>query len=199
MSTFRRGGRRIGLLGGSFNPAHEGHVHISVQALTRLDLDEVWWMVSPQNPLKSTTGMAPFDERFHGAKAVAAVERRIRVTDLEVRLGTRYTADTLAAIGRRFKGHRFVWIMGADNLIQIPRWQRWTSIFHSLPVAVFARPSYSLKALSTKAARRFARHRIRARAAGKLSRMRPPAWVFLWIRTHAQSATRIRSGDGAGG
>jgi len=198
MAAPSRRGRRIGLLGGSFNPAHEGHLHISRLALRRLRLDQVWWLVSPQNPLKPRHGMAAYAERIASAEAVVAGERRIKVSDLEVKLGTRYTADTLAALVRRYRHHRFVWIMGADNLVQISRWQRWTSIFQCVPVAVFARPSYSFRALSAKAARRFARHKVAARMAGRLSMMRPPAWVFLWTRTHAQSATRIR-GDGVGG
>ena len=198
MKKLERRGRRIGLLGGSFNPAHEGHLHISRLALRRLRLDQVWWLVSPQNPLKPEDGMAAFAERFASARRVARGDRRITVSDAERRLGTRFTADTLAVLTRRYRRHRFVWIMGADNLVQIPRWQRWTSIFHSVPVAVFARPSYSFRALSAKAARRFRRHRVAARNAGRLAGMTPPAWVFLWTRTHAQSATRIRGGAAGG-
>ena len=113
--------RRVGLLGGSFNPAHGGHLHISRLALQRLDLDEIWWLVSPQNPLKPTAGMAPFEERLRYAAEIAAADRRIRVTDIEARLGpTTYTADTLKALRRRFPRTRFVWLMGGDNLAQIP-------------------------------------------------------------------------------
>ena len=119
-------GRRVGLLGGSFNPAHDGHLHISRLALKALDLDEIWWLVSPQNPLKSSDEMASFEDRFARAAEVAAPERRIRVSDFETRLGTRYTADTIEQLLKRHKRQRYVWIMGADNLIQIPRWQRWT-------------------------------------------------------------------------
>src|SRR3954471_15978292 len=108
---------RIGLLGGSFNPAHEGHVHLSREAIKRLDLDEVWWLVSPQNPLKPARGMAPLEERMAGAVRLAEPPR-LRVTDLEARLGTRYTADTILALKRRFPATRFVWLMGADNLRQ---------------------------------------------------------------------------------
>jgi nicotinate-nucleotide adenylyltransferase len=188
-------GRRIGLLGGSFNPAHAGHVLISKLALERLRLDEVWWLVSPQNPLKAAAGMAPLAARLASARALIN-GMRIRVTAIERELGTRYTADTLAALRRRFPRHRFVWLMGADNLSQIPRWEKWSRIFHSMPVAVFARPSYSLKALAGTAARRFATARRHPREAGRLAAMDPPAWIFLHLRLHTASATRIRAEAG---
>lgn len=185
-------GRRVGLLGGSFNPAHAGHLHISREALSRLRLDEVWWLVSPQNPLKPENGMAPLAERLASARAAARGERRITVTALEELLGTRYTADTLAVLTRRFPAVRFVWLMGADNLIQISRWEAWTRIFHSLPVAVLARPAYSIRASSAKAAQRFRLQRLPERRAGGLAMETPPAWAFLHIRLSALSATQIR-------
>ncbi len=129
--------RRVGLLGGSFNPAHDGHLHVSREALKRLRLDEIWWLVSPQNPLKPVAGMASLADRLVGARNVAGMGAHIRVTDLEARLGTRYTADTLAALRRRFPRTRFVWLMGADNLRQISRWDRWERIFALAPIAVF--------------------------------------------------------------
>ena len=148
--------RRIGLLGGSFNPAHRGHLHLSLTALKCLDLDEVWWLVSPQNPLKPVAGMAPFADRLEQARQIAAGHNRIRVTDLENRLGgSHYTADTLRILRRRFPRLRFVWLMGGDNLAQIPHWERWTEIFRTVPIAVFDRPSYSLKALAGRAAQAF--------------------------------------------
>ncbi|MBT4905881.1 MAG: nicotinate-nicotinamide nucleotide adenylyltransferase, partial [Rhodospirillaceae bacterium] len=134
--SFRHRGRRIGLLGGSFNPAHDGHRHISQLALARLGLDEVWWLVSPQNPLKSEAGMAPFESRLESADRIAC-DRRIRVSALEAELGTRYTADTLKALQNRYPAARFVWLMGADNLVQISRWRAWTQIFKTIPIAVF--------------------------------------------------------------
>src|SRR5262245_19769275 len=140
--------RRIGLLGGSFNPAHEGHRDISLAALAYLDLDEVWWVVSPQNPLKSEKGMASFAERMAGAQAMAH-HPRIKVTDIEKWLGTRYTADTMRTLVTRFPSYRFVWLMGADNLAQIASWRDWTRIFHLVPIAVFDRPTYTIKALSS--------------------------------------------------
>jgi nicotinate (nicotinamide) nucleotide adenylyltransferase/ribosome silencing factor RsfS/YbeB/iojap len=186
--------RRIGLLGGSFNPAHRGHLHVSLAALRRLDLDEVWWMVSPQNPLKPIAGMAPFAERLGQARRVAAGHQRIRVTDIENRLGgSYYTADTLQKLTRRFPRLRFVWLMGADNLVQLPRWARWTEIFRTVPIAVFDRPSYSQKALAGVAAQRFARSRVPERSARRLAETKPPAWEFFHIPLDRTSATRIRS------
>ncbi len=185
-------GLRIGLLGGSFNPAHDGHRHISLFALQRLRLDAVWWLVSPQNPLKSVTGMAAFEERVVGAEAVAR-HPRIRVSDIEAKLGTRYTVDTLRALRRQNARQRFVWIMGADNLIQLPRWRHWEAIFGLVPIAVFARPAYSGRALSGAAAQRFRRHRLPDRSAALLANKKTPAWVFLHTPQHPASATTIRA------
>jgi nicotinate-nucleotide adenylyltransferase len=187
------GRRRIGLLGGSFNPAHGGHLHLSLLALRHLALDEIWWLVSPQNPLKPSEGMAPFADRSEQARGIAASHPRIVVSDLESRLGSsRYTADTLKILRRRYPRLCFIWLIGADNLIQIPHWQRWSEIFRTVPIAVFDRPSYSLKALSGIAAKRFANHRIRANSARRLAQMKPPAWVFFHTRLDPRSATRIR-------
>jgi nicotinate-nucleotide adenylyltransferase len=183
---------RIGLLGGSFNPAHQGHVHISHEAIKRLNLQEIWWLVSPQNPLKPTSGMAAFAERLASASAVAR-DPRIRVTGIEAAFGTRATADTLKALHHHLPEVSFVWLMGADNLIQMDRWARWQEIFNTTAVAVFARPTYSLRALSAKAARRFARRRIKTRASRRLPLERPPAWVFLPIRLDPTSATALRA------
>ena len=187
-----RGRLKIGLLGGSFNPAHGGHLHISKQALARLELDEVWWLVSPQNPLKPERGMAPFAERMASAMA-AAKDPRIKVTDLEARLGTRCTADTVAALKKRFPGVRFVWLMGADNLGQIRRWERWRSIFWAVPIAVFARPTYCFNGLAGLAAKRYTRQRVGPHAARGLADAEPPAWMFLPVKLDVSSATEIRS------
>jgi nicotinate-nucleotide adenylyltransferase len=186
-------GARIGILGGSFNPAHAGHRHISRVALKHLRLDAVWWLVSPQNPLKPVAGMAPFAERLASCRRAAGGERRIHPTDLEVRLGSRYTADTLARLVRSFPGHHFVWLMGADNLAQIHRWRGWAGIFATMPIAVLARPSYAAGALRSRAALRFSRWRQRPEAAGGLARVRPPAWVFLPCRLHPASSTALRA------
>jgi ribosome silencing factor RsfS/YbeB/iojap/nicotinate (nicotinamide) nucleotide adenylyltransferase len=164
-----------------------------VLALKALDIDEVWWLVSPQNPLKPIAGMAPFADRLKQATAVAAADRRIHVSDIEATLGTNYTADTVRALRRRFRGTRFVWLMGGDNLAQFPYWNRWLEIFRTVPVAVFDRPATSLKALAGKAAHRFARARIIGRRARRLADMTPPAWAFFHTRLDTRSATRIRA------
>lgn len=186
-------GQRIGLLGGSFNPAHEGHLHISALALHRLKLDQLWWLVSPQNPLKSESGMALLSNRLNGAKKVAAADPRIVVSDIETELSTRHTVDTIEALKRQFPGTSFVWVMGADLLVQLPNWKRWRTLFRTVPIAVFARPAYSSRALAGKAARRFAASRISRYRSGALADMRPPAWAFLRTRLNRQSATRIRA------
>jgi nicotinate-nucleotide adenylyltransferase len=184
-------GLRVGLLGGSFNPAHQGHLHVSLMALRHLDLDQVWWLVSPQNPLKPTNGMAPFRQRFASARAEAR-HPRIIVSDLERRLGTRFTSDTLAALGRRYPDTRFVWLMGADNLGQIHRWQHWRSIFESTAIAVFDRAPYRLSVLAAPAARAYGRWRVIGRNARPLARMAPPAWTFFITKLDTSSSTAIR-------
>ena len=185
-------GRRIGLLGGSFNPAHEGHLHISRLALKRLGLDELWWVVSPLNPLKSAGDVAPFTKRLASARAMAR-HPAIRVTDIEAQLGTRYTVDTLTALRQRFPRARFVWIMGADILPQLPRWKRWRDIFRLVPIAVFGRAPYSSKALAAMAAQSFAHNRLHTRDARTLADRTPPAWIFFHTRLHPASATSIRA------
>lgn len=184
--------RRIGILGGSFNPAHEGHREISLTALAYMDLDEVWWMVSPQNPLKPVEGMATFADRVRSAKAMAR-HPRIKVTDIEAKLNTRYTADTLRELSKRQRSCRFVWLMGADNLAQISQWRDWQQIFHLMPIAVFDRPSYTYRALSAVAAQRFARFRTREAALRNLAFEPPPAWAFVHHRLNPISATAIRA------
>ena len=183
--------RRVGLLGGSFNPAHDGHRHISLAALRSLRLDEIWWLISPQNPLKPVLGMAAQPQRIRAARRIAN-HPAIRVTGLENALGTRYTADTLAVLRCRFPARRFVWLMGADNLRQFPLWDRWSSIFHCVPVAVFDRSPYSFHALAGKAARRFQQAKKPARRARLLADEQPPAWVFVHQQRHPASATAIR-------
>lgn len=159
--------------------------------MKRLGLDEVWWLVAPQNPLKPAHGMAPLQTRIDGAKRVAS-DRRIRVLDLETRLGTHFTADTIAALQARYPRTRFVWLMGADNLAQIRHWQNWRSIFARVPIAVFARPTYCRSALAELAAQRFHRARV-SPATKRFSEARPPAWMFLPVRLDPHSATAIRS------
>jgi len=187
------GPRRIGLLGGSFNPAHEGHLHVSMQALRLLKLDEVWWLVTPQNPLKPEAGMAPLQDRMNDARKIAQDHREFRVTDIEAELGTTYTVDTLEALCQHYPRTDFVLLAGADLLEELPRWRRWEGIFQTVPIAVFARKPYSSKALSGLAAQRFARYRIPEEEASTLAGRTLPAWVFLHIREHPASATAIRA------
>ena len=142
--------RTIGLLGGSFNPAHAGHLHISEHALKTLGIDEVWWLVSPQNPLKSADSLADYGERFASAKAITKHNRRIFVSDIEKLINTRYTYQTLVQLQKRYHGTRFVWLMGADNLAGFHRWQHWQSILHLLPIVVFDRSPYSFVSLASK-------------------------------------------------
>ena len=179
------------MLGGSFNPAHDGHLHISLAALKSLRLDQVWWLVSPQNPLKPKKGMRSQDRRLSDARNIVR-HPRIRVTGMETLWGTRFTADTLKQLRRRFPRTSFVWLMGADNLKQIAKWDRWLSIFRTVPVAVFDRSPYSQEAMASKAAKRFSRFRLTS--AGRLAKMMPPAWIFMHIKTHPASATAIRRG-----
>jgi ribosome silencing factor RsfS/YbeB/iojap/nicotinate (nicotinamide) nucleotide adenylyltransferase len=155
----------------------------------------VWWLVSPQNPLKPIAGMAPFAVRLEKAQRIAAGHKHIVVSDLEKRLGgAHYTADTLMVLHERFPRLRFVWLMGGDNLVQIRHWQHWKQIFKTTPIAVFDRPSYSSKALAGLAARRFWRRRVPTSAARRLAEMEPPAWVFFHTRLDPTSATMLRSG-----
>ena len=183
--------RRIGLLGGSFNPAHEGHLHISLQAIKRLALDELWWLVSPQNPLKPERGMAPFDERLAAARQLAR-HPAIKVSDCERRFHSRYSADTIAHLRRHYPRDHFVWIMGADNLREFTRWRRWQDIFEALPIAIFDRQPYAQSACASKALQRFTGQRLPERAADELASLKPPAWIFLHGRLHGASASAIR-------
>jgi nicotinate-nucleotide adenylyltransferase len=164
-------------------------------ALKRLDLDEIWWLVSPQNPLKSPTGMAPLDKRLAHARTMA-VGLPIRVMALEAALGTRYTVDTLTALKRRWPKVRFVWLMGADNLASFHRWRAWPRIMKLVPVAIFDRPRYSETGPRAKMALRFRAARHPERAARLLPDQAPPAWVFIHNPRHAQSATAIRAQGG---
>lgn len=184
--------RRIGLLGGSFNPAHEGHRHISLEALRRLGLDEVWWLVSPQNPLKSGDGMEPLATRVARARRMAG-DRRIRVDAPELALGTRYTLDTVRALKQLYPQARFVWLMGADILPQLVDWAGWRDLFAEIPIAAFARPGWGYTALASRAPRTFAAARLKQEDARRLPTCEPPAWCFIPSRLDSHSATAIRA------
>jgi nicotinate-nucleotide adenylyltransferase len=181
------------LLGGSFNPAHEGHLHISQVALRVLGLDRVIWLVSPQNPLKSDSDMARMSDRVTSARQIAR-DPRIEVSTIENAMGTQYTVDTLSVLTRRFPATHFVWLMGADNLEQLPKWERWTCIMEAVPVAIIDRPGSGLKAQLGKVATRYAWARIDADAAATLPLTTPPAWTYIHARLHPLSASAIRAG-----
>lgn len=182
---------KIGLFGGSFNPPHEGHLLVANLAIQRLGLDQLWWMVTPGNPLKSSNGLAPLAERLALCEALAR-DPRIKVTALEQALGTAYSARTIRHILRRRPGVNFVWIMGADNLGTFHRWQEWQQIAASVPIAVIDRPGATLTYLSSKAARALDRARVSERDAKKLAFMRPPAWTFIHGQRSGLSSTLLR-------
>ena len=184
-------GMRVGLFGGSFNPAHEGHAHVAETARKRLRLDRVIWLVSPQNPLKPTHETAALTRRVWNALRYAQGPSMI-VSDAETRIGSRYTIDTLRVLKARYPGVCFVWIMGADSLASFHRWRGWTQIMRAAPVAVVARPWTALKSRSAPAARRFARARIPAAAAATLPCRQPPAWVYLTGPLNFTSSTALR-------
>ena len=192
-----RPGRAIGLLGGSFDPAHLGHVHITREALKRFGLDAVWWLVSPGNPLKSH-GPAPLERRIARARALMQ-HPKVHVTDIEARLKTRYTAETLSALIAERPGVRFVWLMGADNLAQLHLWQDWQWIMETVPVGVLARPGDRISARMSPAARLYARYRISGRASHLLGRAAAPAWCFVNVPMMAHSSSHIRASGGWSG
>lgn len=184
---------RVGLLGGSFNPAHDAHRAISLFALKRLKLDRVWWLVSPGNPLKDVSGLPDLASRIAAAQKIAH-DPRIVVTGIEAEFNTRYTVDTIAKLKFRFPRARFVWLMGADNLSQFSRWREWQGIAELLPFAVIDRPSDSLRASASTAAQRLARYRLDEARANRLADCAAPAWVFLRGLKLPLSSTALRSG-----
>jgi nicotinate-nucleotide adenylyltransferase len=186
-----RPGMAIGLLGGSFDPPHRGHVHISREALKRFGLDHVWWLVSPGNPLKAQ-GPAPLPRRMAACREIAR-HPRIAITDFEARAGTRYTAQTLRHLQALRPGVRFVWLMGADNLAQLDQWQDWHDIMHRVPVGVLARPGQRISARMSKAARIYAPWRLPARQSHGLARAAPPAWCFVNVPMVAVSSSGLRA------
>ncbi len=183
---------RVGLLGGSFNPAHAGHRHVADLALRRLRLDQVWLLVSPGNPLKPRDGMAPLAVRFASARGIAD-GRRVVATAIEATLGTRFTIDTLRLLWRRFPRVRFVWLMGADILSQLPQWRRWGQMLRCIPVAVLPRPGYTRRALAGQASQ-WMRHARRREHAAMTLPGEAPGWVLLTVPQSKVSATAIRAG-----
>jgi nicotinate-nucleotide adenylyltransferase len=188
--------KRIGLLGGSFNPAHKGHRAISLRALDTLGLDEVWWLVSPGNPLKPAKGMAPYPARLASARKLAR-HAPIRVSAIETRLKTRYTADTLQKLVRLYPRTRFIWLMGSDNLAQFHQWRDWRTIAAKVPIAVIARPGYERQARASPAMGWLRRAVRPAGQARNWTRWRLPALVLLRFRPDPTSATSLRAADPA--
>jgi nicotinate-nucleotide adenylyltransferase len=182
---------RIGLLGGSFNPAHQGHVYISDVALEHLALDQVWWLVSPQNPLKKVKDLYPLDERLKGAKKITK-RTRIQVLDLEESLGLIYTFDTLTYLKNTYPNIRFVWLMGADCFAELHRWNSWDGIMNLVPIAVFSRSGYSAKALAGEVARKYAEFRQPKNKIKTLAVTDPPAWGYIEIAERDISSTKLR-------
>ncbi len=186
-------GMTVGLFGGSFNPAHDGHAHVAETALQRLDLDRVVWLVSPQNPLKDKRQTAPLADRMASARSFARSPHMI-VSDFETRVGTRWTVDTLRALKARHPGVRFVWLMGSDNLETFHLWRGWTDIMRMMPVAVIARPGSLLESRAAPAARRFAGYRVSSNEARLVARMKAPAWTYLTAPLNPSSSTALRAG-----
>ncbi|MFZ5963316.1 nicotinate-nucleotide adenylyltransferase [Thalassococcus sp. BH17M4-6] len=189
-----RAGMTVGLLGGSFDPPHAGHVHITKEALKRFGLDRVVWLVSPGNPLKPD-GPAPLERRMAAARAIMD-HPKVIISDAEARLGTRFTAATLEALMMQHPGVRFVWLMGADNLVQFHLWDRWRSILEAVPVGVIARPGERTGARRSKAARMYRHARIAGRAARLLPMAEAPAWCFVNVPMADISSTAIRQRGG---
>lgn len=185
-------GQRIGLMGGTFNPPHEGHVVCAETALRRLQLDELWWIVTPGNPLKSAPGLPGLESRMAASRALVS-DPAIKVTGFEAELGSPYTYATVRYVRRRFPRTRFVWVMGADNLATFDRWQHWREIARLVPIAVVDRPGWHLKALASPAARALAGRRLPESAAARLAACKPPAWVFLTSRLSEASSTALRA------
>jgi nicotinate-nucleotide adenylyltransferase len=181
--------RTIGLLGGSFNPAHEGHLHLTEEAIKALKLDQVWWLVSPQNPLKEKAKTS-YAERLKSAKKIAAGHEKIFVSDIEAREKTFYSIDTIAMLKRRFPGTRFIWLMGADNLATLHRWRQWHKFLMRIPIAVFDRVPYSYTALASPSYLRMSRFLLKNNGINRF--LKAPALVFVHMKRHPASSTAIR-------
>ena len=188
-----RTGLKIGLVGGSFNPAHDGHIHVALEARRALNLDQIWWLVSPQNPLKSTTSMESLTTRLAHARKIAAPYPFLRVLTPEADLPQNYTYNTLTYLKKTMPLARLIWVMGADNLDQFSRWYRHRDMIHVLPIAVIDRPSYSMKAIAAGQwllGRRYQVAKMRNAIATRTLKM--PSWCFIAGKRHAASATEIR-------
>lgn len=184
-------GMSVGLFGGSFNPPHQGHLHVVETAMQRLQLDRVWWMVSPGNPLKNNDDLPPLSERIEASRTLVG-HPRVDVSGLEASLSVIYTADLVRELINRFPTVRFVWLMGADNLTNFHHWERWEEIVGNLPIAVIDRPGDTLASRASMVARKFAEARLDERDAGLLKNLRAPAWTFIHAPRSPLSSTQLR-------
>ncbi len=185
-------GQRIGLFGGSFNPPHEGHLHLCELALRRLELNQIWWMVTPGNPLKDVSGLPALRERVARCRAIVK-DSRIKVTGFEARYKVRFTADTVQLLRKLRSRQKFVWLMGADNLAGFHNWQDWRGIANALPIAVIDRPGSTLSYRSARAALALSRFRVDEEDASLLADMEPPAWTFIHGPRNSLSSTALRA------
>ena len=185
-------GMRIGLFGGSFNPVHDGHKLVAEEAIKKLDLDAVWVLVTPGNPLKDHSELAPLPERVEGARTLMG-SPSIRVTGFEAAKGFRYSYETIRFLKQSLADRKFVWIMGADNMVGFHRWERWRDIARLLPMAVYVRPGSSRLAPASLAATALSRYRIDESEAATLADRKPPAWVYLHGLMSSLSSTAIRA------
>lgn len=182
----------IGLLGGSFNPPHTGHRHISELALRRLNLDNIWWLVSPGNPLKDTSKLKPLELRVESCRSIFR-HPKLKVTAFESRLPGVYTVNTLRYLVQRYPGTQFVWLMGADNLIEFHKWRNWKALFKLMPIAIVDRPNYRYKAMASKAAQVFSNYHVSDQNLSSFTGLEPPVWTFLTIPLSGESSTKIRN------
>lgn len=183
----------IGLLGGSFNPAHNGHLHITQEAMKRLGLKEVWWLVTPHNPLKDKGSLANYASRFKSAQQIVADTKHVKISNLEQQINTQYTMQTLRYLKRRYPRTTFVWLMGADNLAGFHRWENWADILTHFRVLVLDRAPFSHRALRSKAAIRFQRNRLHGKRIASLPVHPTPVWGYVHMQRHPESSTAIRT------
>ncbi|MDO9381456.1 MAG: nicotinate-nucleotide adenylyltransferase [Hyphomicrobiaceae bacterium] len=185
-------GQRVGVMGGSFNPPHDGHLIVARTAVRRLQLDQLWWLVTPGNPLKAHDGLAPLEQRMEACRTLAGTDPRMKVTSFEAQLGSAYTALTLEYLKRRFPDVRFVWVMGADNLANFHCWQNWRGIAGMMPIAVVDRPGWRLRALASPAAQALRNSQIPETGAASLATIPTPCWTFLTSKLSSLSSTELR-------
>jgi nicotinate-nucleotide adenylyltransferase len=183
----------IGLLGGSFNPAHAGHIHLSLQAMKKLGLNEVWWLISPQNPLKEKTGIAPYEIRLAQARNILKNHPHIKICEIEKEQSLQFTIDTIKALQKKHPKHHFVWMMGADNLAQFHRWKKWKEIAARIPILICDRSPTSHHALKSPFALSFSRYRMEDSNMRALTKRKPPCWGYFFMPRHPESATRLRN------